>query len=170
MNCPKCGVEVVPQQKFCRACGTTLTMDTQRLTEPATVSQPQSHTEIAPRDNLHRPEKLLAWGLIVMFVGAAIGIIGKMLIHVDVVTVAGVLVALAGMFLSVFPYVFPSPRRRRISNESSESELQAQPKSQKSLPEERPIEHVPSITERTTDLLTNSVATPNRATSRESQE
>jgi len=169
MNCSKCGLQAAPQQKFCRSCGASLEMNTQRLPESATVSQLQSHTEIVVRKDGHRTEKLLAWGMIVLFAGAAIGVIGKMLIHVDVVTVAGVLIALAGMFLSVAPYVFPSPRRRHNSIQSSESELQA-PKPQKNLPEELTIESVPSVTERTTDLLKNSVAAPKRRETGKSQE
>jgi hypothetical protein len=108
--------------------------------------------------------------MMIMFAGAAIGVIGKMLIHVDVVTVAGVLVALAGIFITVYPYLFPSPRARQNSTQSSARELQTPPKPQKNLPEERPLDHLPSITERTTDLLGNSVATPKQTETRKSQE
>ena len=42
MNCPKCGRQAEPQQKFCRSCGASLELNTQRLPEPATVAQVQS--------------------------------------------------------------------------------------------------------------------------------
>jgi hypothetical protein len=90
-----------------------------------------------------------------MFIGVAIGVIGKMLVHEEVVTVVGVLVSLAGMFLTVYPYLSPSLRRIYVSTASSQPEVptQSQPGY---LPQESSIEYVPSVTERTTDLLKNS--------------
>jgi hypothetical protein len=93
----------------------------------------------------------MLWGFIIMFVGAAIGVIGKMLMHVDVITVSGVLLSLVGIFLTVYPYLVPSRRR---NYDSTASQPEVLPRSQpKRLPEEREIEYAPSITERTTDLL-----------------
>jgi hypothetical protein len=94
--------------------------------------------------------------MIILFLGAAIGVVGKKLMHDEVVTVIGVLVALAGMFLSVYPYVMLPPRSKRRGEPSSEFELEAQSEPQKNLPQERTTEYVPSIAERTTDLLTSS--------------
>jgi hypothetical protein len=104
-----------------------------------------------------------------MFVGAAIGVVGKKLIYQDIVTVIGVLVALAGMLVSVYPFVNPSRSKHRGSP-SAESEVEALPEPPKSLPHERPFEYVPGVTERTTDLLTNSPAPRKRADAQESQE
>ena len=171
MNCSKCGAQAVSQQKFCRLCGASLEMNTQPLPESATLSQLQSYTGTVTRRETLPTEKLLAWGMIMLFAGAAIGGVGKMLLHLEVVTFVGVLISLLGMFLAVYPYLFPSPRHRRSNTmEPSEPELQAPAKPPKNLLEERAIENIPSITERTTDLLTNSVATPKRAQNRESQE
>ena len=46
-----------------------------------------------------------------MFIGVAIGVIGKKLVHDDIVTVVGILLALAGMFMTAYPYLAPSRRR-----------------------------------------------------------
>ncbi len=37
MHCSKCGLQVVPDQKFCRSCGATLQMITQPLAELAAI-------------------------------------------------------------------------------------------------------------------------------------
>ena len=169
MDCPKCGSHTVPEQKFCRSCGASLQMATQRLPKPATVSRVENQPPIYTREETERTNSLLSWGFIVMFAGVAIGVVGKKLMHDEIVTVIGVLAALAGMFLSAYPYVLPQ-RLKHGDSSSSESEVEAQSERQKSLPHERPIEYVPGITERTTDLLTNSVVTRKRAKAEKSQE
>ena len=161
MVCPKCGLQTLPEQKFCRSCGANLQGITQPLPEGTTVTGP-STPAIIIREEINGANRLVQWGFIVMFVGAAIGVVGKMLMHDQVVTVVGVLLSLAGMFLAVYPYLSPSSRTRHNSGPPSQPELQKQSQPNKQLPEERTIEYVPSITERTTDLLKTSGATPNQ--------
>ena len=144
-------------------------MITQRL-QPSTVSHPESQSPNYRPEETERTNSLVLWGLIVMFVGAGIGVVGKKLMYNDLVTVIGVLVALAGMFLSVYPYVSHPSRSKQKGSTSSESELQGQSGSQKSLPQERPIEYVPTVTEGTTELLTNPVVPRSRDEAKESQD
>ena len=158
MICPKCGLQTLPEQKFCRSCGASLQAITQRLPEGTTVAGPGKPAII--REEVRGASRLVQWGFIIMFVGAVIGVVGKMLMHEQVITVVGVLLSLAGMFLAVYPYLSPSSRTRNNSGASSQPELHKQSQPPKQLPEERTIEYVPSITERTTGLLKTSGATP----------
>lgn len=159
MNCPKCGLQTLPDQKFCRSCGAGLQMTTRPLAAPATVSDLEGTSAIGFKGEGQRRNRLTLWGIIIMFIGVAIGVIGKMLIHEEMVTVVGVLVSLVGMFLTVYPYLSPSPRQKYDSRPSSQPEVLTPSQPTKYLPQERRIEHIPSITERTTDLLKNSAST-----------
>ncbi len=159
MNCLKCGLQTLPEQKFCRACGSNLQMITQPLAELATVPDLQRTPATNSKNEIQRAKGLTPWGVIIMFIGVAIGVMGKMLIHEDIVTVVGVLVSLVGMFLTVYPYLSPSPRRKFDSDPSLQPEVPTSSQPAKYLSPEGNIEYVPSITERTTDLLKSSLAT-----------
>lgn len=169
MNCPKCGLQTVPDQKFCRSCGAGLQMTTQPLAGHPTISERTKSQAIIVKAEGQRPNAMVLWGFIMMFVGAAIGVIGKKLMHDEIVTVVGVLVSLAGMFLTAYPYLLPSRHRTYGSGAPSQPEelTESQPKY---LPPVSNIEYVPSITERTTNLLERSPATtPSPKEDRESQ-
>jgi hypothetical protein len=113
--------------------------------------------------------RLAPWGFISMFIGVAIGVIGKKLLHEDIVTVVGILLALLGIFLTAYPYLWPSPSPKHDSSPPLPSEPRASPQSANYLSPGN-IDYVPSITERTTDLLTNPVVTkPKKADDSESQ-
>ena len=152
MTCPKCGWQTLPEQKFCRSCGASLQITTQPLADHnAAISEQRTSTSTrtsAPANTL------VLWGFVIMFVGVAIGVVGKKLMHEDIVTVVGILMSLAGMFLAVYPYLLPPRAKQDISPRSQPEELAAF-QAPKSLPEERNIDYVPSITERTTNLLEN---------------
>ena len=169
MSCPKCGLQTLSEQKFCRSCGASLQMATQPLAEPTALSElPRTPGLILTHDN-QRTNRLVLWGFIIMLVGVAIGVIGKKLIHEDLVTVVGVLVSLAGMFLTVYPFLSPS-RAKHESSRSTEPEVLTPPRPPRTLQQESNTEYVPSITERTTNLLKNSATTiSNEKESRESQ-
>ena len=152
MTCHKCGSETLPDQRFCRSCGARLGIVTEPLTDPAAISYPKEPNVIEDRSELRN--RLVAWGFIIMFVGVAIGVIGKKLMHEEIVTVIGILMSLAGMFLTGYPYLRPSSRKdSRSASSSRELTKQSPPVNQ--LPEGR-TDYVPSITERTTDLLKSS--------------
>ena len=104
-----------------------------------------------------------------MFIGVAIGVIGKKLIHEDIVTVVGILISLVGMFLTAYPYLSPAPRKEHDSSLPSQPEVLTESQTTKSLPEGSNTEYVPSITERTTSLLEGSATTARQKEDEESQ-
>ncbi|MBI3653710.1 MAG: hypothetical protein HY231_21980 [Acidobacteria bacterium] len=132
-------------------------MITQPLADHATLSAPQKPLATGLNDERPRARGGLPWGFIIMFIGVAIGIIGKKFMHEEMVAGLGALVAIAGMFLTVSPSL--SPRRKLDASPSAPAEMPSPAHSVTYLPQESASEYVPSITERTTDLLKNSLAT-----------
>ncbi|MGB8506922.1 MAG: zinc-ribbon domain-containing protein [Pyrinomonadaceae bacterium] len=170
MNCPKCGSQTLPDQKFCRSCGASTQIITQPLSGQAALSDAERTPAIIVKDEKQRRNGLALWAVLIMFIGAAIGITGKTLIHDEVVTVVGALLSLAGMFLVVYPSLSPSPRPKYDSGAASQTGVLTQSKPAKYLPQGSSIEYVPSITERTTSLLKHSAAIrPGRKEDGESQ-
>lgn len=133
-------------------------MITQPLAEHATVSELEKTPAIILKDEKQRANRLAPWGFIIMFIGVAIGIIGKKLLHDEIVTVVGALVSVVGMFLTVYPYLSPSPTPKYDTSPSSQPEALIQSQPTKYLPQGSTIEYVPSVSERTTDLLKNPAA------------
>lgn len=162
MNCPKCGLQTLSDQKFCRSCGDSLQIITRPLAHHTTESDLEMTPAITSKGERQRTNRVPLWGFIIMFIGVAIGIVGKMLMHEEVVTVVGVLLSLVGMFLTVYPSLSLSPRRKYDSNASSQPEVLTPSQQTKHLPQESDFEYVPSITERTTALLNNSAPTRSR--------
>jgi hypothetical protein len=153
MTCPKCGFETFGDQKFCRSCGARVPMTTQRLAQPQAVTDLGRTSTIDARGGANH---FVLWGFILMLIGVAIGVVGKKLLHEDIVTVVGVLISLAGMFLVVYPYLAPSRRKEDDSSFASQPEVLTPPQPTEYLPDTSSIEYIPSVTERTTDLLKNS--------------
>jgi hypothetical protein len=100
---------------------------------------------------------LVLWGFVIMLIGAAIGIVGKKLLHEDIITVVGALISLVGMFLTVYPYLSPS-RLQKNYNLPSKPEVLIASQPANYLPQGSTTEYVPSITERTTNLLKSSAS------------
>lgn len=140
MKCPGCELPVTTDQKFCRSCGTDL-----QGTDVAVVGSIGVDAE--------RTNHLMLLGFVVMFAGAAVGVVGKMLLHIDAVTVIGVLAALAGMFVVVYPSLNPPRRRRQTFDPATQPEIFLPAEPTKKLTSMNEADFIPSVTEPTTDLL-----------------
>lgn len=134
-------------------------MTTQPLAELATLSDQERPSVIGPKGKAQQGNGFVLWGFIMILIGAAIGVVGKKLLHQDIVSVVGVLMSLLGMFLMVYPYLAPPRRKKSDFGASSQPEVLSPPRPTEYLPRESNTEYVPSITERTTDLLKTSTAT-----------
>jgi hypothetical protein len=160
MICPKCELQAQADQKFCRSCGASLRITTQPLAELDTLSDLERPQRVGgSKGKAQRGNTFVLWGFITMFIGVAIGVLGKKLLHEDIVTVVGVLISLLGMFLTVYPFLAPSAREKNNFQPSSPPQIPTPSRPKESLPEARNIEYVSSITEGTTDLLKNPAAT-----------
>lgn len=130
MNCPNCGTQTLPDQQFCRACGASLMADEARSVN-----------------------RRMLWGPLLAFVGIAIALVGKMLLHLEIFTLVGVLISLAGMFfIAAYPYLLRNPKKRGIDVLSQPQSL-APAETTNKLPPISAIDHFPSVTEGTTELL-----------------
>lgn len=154
MTCPKCGLQAIANQKFCRSCGASLGMTTQPLAEIAAISDLERTSPNSLRAEAERGNSLVLWGFVLMFIGVVIGVVGKKLVHEDLITVLGVVISLLGMFLTTYRYLKPS-RQRGTSRQSSQPAGLDSPPAER-LPPGNNIDYLPSITERTTDLLKSS--------------
>lgn len=128
---------------------------TQQLLKPEAMSDLGSISTIGVKGGDDRANPFVLWGFIAMLIGVAIGVVGKKLLYEDVITVIGVLISLSGMFLVVFPYLSPSRRKENDSSLSPQRVL-TPPERTEYLREASGIGYVPTVTERTTDLLENS--------------
>jgi hypothetical protein len=133
-------------------------MTTQSLAELPAISDPERTPAISLEDEAQRRNGFVLWGFVTILIGTAIGVVGKKLLHQDIVSVVGVLISLLGMFLSVYPFLAPPRRKKSDSTPSSQPEVLTPTRPTAYLPQERNIDYVSSITERTTDLLKESAA------------
>ncbi len=165
MTCVKCGALAPANQKFCRSCGASLELTTQPLSPAGSLAETKTPSPTRYEGGRQGGNGMLMVGMILLFIGVAIGVVGKKLLYQDVVTVVGVLISLLGMFLTAFPYLSP-PRRKglpEVEPQPASFERSAQPKY---LPDQDRAEYIPSITERTTNLL----STPTQTRSASPQE
>jgi hypothetical protein len=158
MTCPKCGLQTQADQKYCRSCGASLRMTTQPLAELATMPEQERPAVVGPKGAAQQRNGFMLWGFIMILIGVAVGVVGKKLLHQEIVAVVGVLMSLLGMFLMVYPHLAPPRRKKSDSGPSLQPEVLTPSRPTQYLPQESNIEFVPSITERTTDLLKTSTA------------
>ena len=130
MNCPNCGLKPLSDQQFCRSCGANLKAD-----DPRPVN------------------RRMLWGLIMAFGGILIALVGKMLLHQEIVTFIGVLASISGIFfIAAYPFLFPTRQNKRdIGFSQPEALTSAEPTNK--LPPMNSIDYIPSVIEGTTDLL-----------------
>jgi hypothetical protein len=134
-------------------------MTTQPLAELEAISDLERTSAIGFKGEARPSNGLVLWGFIIMLIGVAIGVVGKKLLHADIITVVGILISLLGMFLSVYPFLAP-PRRKTIdSSPSSQPQIPTPSRPKEYLPQRDNIKYVSTITERTTDLLETPAAT-----------
>ena len=146
MNCPKCGLQVTPDQKYCRSCGVALQINA---------------IDLSNQPGISRAGKMRRIGLLSMFSGLGIAVTGSMVLHLDLVIYIGVLMNFLGMFLIVYPSVIPVGRQKPVSLTSAQPDALTPAETTKKLTPMNDLDFIPSVTEGTTNLLkTSSSKTP----------
>ncbi len=154
MYCPNCGKTNSTEQKFCRSCGLSLDKIAQSVVEQLPAKE---HSERL--QNRQRQVELwltiILGGTFSIFVGAIIWmsiykiIIGKGEILGGLIFI-GVLLGLIVSFLLV---IYRESLREAQTKRNSQATLPEAEITDRALPESR-LETLPSVTERTTELLT----------------
>lgn len=162
MHCPNCGTRVSPEQKFCRACGLelekiALAVAEQLRAQPDAAAHDDTVAEIQARKR--KIEKWLGMAtvmfiaaLVVSIMAAAVFglIIGRGEILKGIILLLTMMVGASALFL----VVYRESLNEKLTGASSQQKRPLPPSvdTGKLLTNE-PIEPVPSVTERTTDLL-----------------
>ena len=156
MYCPNCGKQTATDQKFCRACGLGLEKIAQSLGEqlPARVDQ----SLVARQERLEKfgVGALSVFGLGLL--GFLLYLIGQKLVVsqgslLAILAMVGLVIMLGCGLLSVILFA----RAKELKEEASKRQLQPNANevagSTKELLPEGRFEPVPSVTDRTTELL-----------------
>ena len=154
MYCPNCGKQTSAEQKFCRACGLGLEQIAQSLGEqlPARVDQ-------SLRERQERLEKLGVGALSVFglgILGLLVYAVGQKLVAsqgslIAILAIIGLVIMFGSGVLSAILFA----RAKELGDEARKRQPQPDElaSSTKELLPEGRFEPVPTITERTTDLL-----------------
>ncbi len=146
MLCPNCGTRTTNEHKFCRGCGMNLEPVSRAL---ATHLSPGG----AARAKAERcAARRMRAGLLL-----GVGIVLLGLLTLSVLTgrgfkLIGVVIALLGLLVALFAVLRPPRSVKSLDEGDAPPELEGAPTTSRLL-HERTIEPVPSITERTTELL-----------------
>ncbi len=128
MDCPSCGSQVADGQQFCRECGAGLTADASSLRIPRAF-----------------------WGMTLAFGGILIALTGSM-IEVRAVVMIGVIMSVLGMF-SIAAMSILNQGRKQGPRVSRRKDSLPKADTTNKLPSMPAIDHFPSVTENTTNLL-----------------
>ena len=153
MYCPNCGKTNSAEQKFCRSCGLQLEQIVQSLANQ--LSAPDADSKLVARqNNLDRLIKIVAVSTISLFVGAVLwGILYSIIIGQGEVLAGSIFLAiiigvvLFGVLMLYRESLTTKPSKQKSSPDALVSDAA------KRLSEPR-YEPVPSVVERTTELLT----------------
>ena len=155
MHCPNCGKPATADQQFCRACGMSLErvgqLVAQHAGKPTDTQEKLTKAELE-QALLRKMFTALKWGMIILLIGVAMLVvnknfaIGKWLNLLSVFfMLSGIVVAGAGMFDAMI-------KGASLSGAKLPKQVTGEPDTQ-SLPTNPIPQELPSVTERTTQLI-----------------
>ena|SRR5262245_20061460 len=154
MHCPSCGHESSLDQKFCRKCGFNLEPVSKLFTGETAIDHIEPDKSERERLLVRRMFRWISIGCLVLLFGVILLIINRGFIHeamfqsiASLIILGGVSVAFYGLVSSImrgtYSGVKASPGPQRLNETRTTNEL----------PEARTPIPLPSVTERTTQLI-----------------
>ncbi|MGH9929839.1 MAG: zinc-ribbon domain-containing protein [Pyrinomonadaceae bacterium] len=157
MYCPKCGTQSSDDSQFCRSCGLSLPLHLQLLTYHRLVNDPEElPADSKERLQGRRHQIFHRVFLTLAMIGALFVVVnGVEYFYLWVASLALLVAGIVGVILSTdVPYLFYPRKLPKTSADRPSSQLREIPQTHvtSQLPEGL-YQGVPSVTERTTDLL-----------------
>ena len=158
MHCPSCGDQTPLDQKFCRKCGLSLESISQLLAEQVSIDTPSLEKQESNQAVLRSMYRWMKWGFLVLLIGLVLLVTNKTFVMGRAVQLLASFLLLGGTALATYgvlaPFRASSAKKLRGSNRP---EL-LHPKPTNELPDAPIPIPIPSVTERTTELLVSSEA------------
>ena len=160
MHCPTCGQPANTGQLYCRQCGMNLLMVGQLVSQHAGKAQQQISRRKSEEDILRCMFTWIWWGMTVLGLGVLMLVTGKSLLNMSNfdpsaaawLKLLSTYVILGGTGMSLFGVLNAMRRGASLSSGRQPSSLE-EPVDAKQLPTNPIPEALPSVTERTTQLI-----------------
>jgi hypothetical protein len=159
MHCPSCGNESSLDQKFCRKCGFNLEPVSKLVVQCPPAQEVQLDKHEQDKALTRRMFRIMGWGLVIVLIGVVLLVITRGFAPDRLVNLLGLLgsifllggTAVAGysIFDAIRESTKPALPRARVTKDGEMSQAEIT----KQLLEERIPVPVPSVTERTTQLI-----------------
>jgi hypothetical protein len=157
MHSPNCGTRASAEQKYCRSCGLGLQAVSQIVAAHAAASGPnparEEQVEIDKYQYVRMWKRMWGWGFAVLFAGLFLSIVGKKIIHDEIVTAVGAIIAITSLWPLVYPFFSIFQVKEGAVRQAPQPAALPEPLATTDpLPEHHSALAL-SVAERTTDLL-----------------
>ena len=163
MHCPNCGKPATADQQFCRACGmgleTVVKLVAKHTGSPAAVQAKLDRAE-AEKAIVRGMFSWMLWGMLIMGIGVVMIVVNKSFPIGNWFRLLSSLLVLGGMGVTVGG-VLNAIRRGTLPSGREPIQLEGPPDT-KELPTARIPAELPSVTERTTQLIAVEEAPTNK--------
>ena len=166
MHCPSCGNESSLDQKFCRKCGFNLEPVSALITGQSGIEEIQTDKSEEERRIVRRMFRWISWGCLVLLVGVILLILNRGFIHEAMFVPLSSLVMMGGIALATYGVLSSVLRGTYLPGKAkNEGHEISQTRTTNELPAGNMPIPVPSVTERTTQLISedkpvDTVSTP----------
>jgi hypothetical protein len=156
MHCPICGEESSLDQRFCRHCGFNLEPVSELVSGSAGFEAERAKAE-QETHLVHRMFRWISWGCIVLAIGVVLLITNKNLVQDKLLQTLSTLIILGGTAIAMYGVLSSTLRGASLPRTSAPktSEQISSARTTRELEEAKMPQPMPSVTERTTELIEN---------------